>query len=74
MAVANSVQNGWRVEYQGPDSAVLVAGRKANHVLHLLLTVFTVGLWAVVWLIVALSSSEKRTTVRVDDYGNLTWQ
>ena len=28
--------------------------RKTNHVLHLLLTVFTCGLWAPIWIILAI--------------------
>jgi len=28
-----------------------------NHVLHLLLTLFTAGLWLVVWILIALSAS-----------------
>ena len=30
---------------------------KTNHVLHLLLSIFTVGLWIPIWIIVGLSNS-----------------
>lgn len=74
MLVANAVSSGWRVEYQGDDSAVVVRGRRPNHVLHLLLTIFTLGLWGTVWVLVSLSSSDTRKAVRVDDQGNVLWQ
>jgi hypothetical protein len=32
---------------------------RTNHVLHLLLTLFTFGLWAPVWFIVALYNSNR---------------
>lgn len=70
-AVGRWVASGWRVESQMDFQAVLVGGKSANHVLHLLLTVFTCGLWAIVWLIVGLSSGEKRKVITVDDYGQI---
>ena len=72
--IATQVAAGQRVESQGPVSAVLVSGREPNHVLQLLLTVFTCGLWAPVWLIVALAQKERRTMVTVDDFGYITVQ
>ena len=36
---------------------------RPNHVLHLLLTVFTFGVWIIVWLLVGLS--ERRATCTV---------
>jgi len=32
-----------------------------NHILHLLLTVFTAGIWAIIWIIVALVNAERAT-------------
>jgi len=34
----------------------LVTRKGANHVLHLILTVLTFGLWAVIWFIVAAAA------------------
>ena len=31
----------------------LAVGTKPNHVLHLILTILTAGLWAIVWVVVA---------------------
>jgi hypothetical protein len=58
-----------RVETRGQTSAVVVFGKPVNHVLHLLLTIFTCTLWGPVWLLVAAFSGERRTTVSVDQYG-----
>ena len=70
-AVADYVRNGWRVESQGDGYAVVVFGNRPNHILHLILTLVTFGLWAIIWIIIALSSGEKRRTIQVDDFGNV---
>ncbi|GAA4527119.1 hypothetical protein GCM10023174_14180 [Chelativorans composti] len=36
---------------------VLAQGVKPNHLLHLLLTIFTGGLWGIVWLIITVMSA-----------------
>ena len=69
-AIANAVASGGRVESQGPDQAVIVKGKRPNHILHLLLCVSTVGLWAVVWLGMVVFGGEKRQIIRVDEHGN----
>jgi hypothetical protein len=49
--VAEMVRKGWRVEHQSQTTATLVKGKKVNHVLHAILSVFTLAIWAlVVWL------------------------
>ena len=67
--VANLVAQGRRVESQGDFQAVMVRGSKCNHVLHLILTIITFGLWAIVWLVLALSGGEKREIVKIDEWG-----
>jgi hypothetical protein len=73
-AVANSVRNGWRVESQSDYQAVLVKGKRPNHILHLILTLVTLGLWAIVWIGVTIAGGEKRQVVSVDEYGNTNFQ
>jgi hypothetical protein len=73
-AVQGEVMQGARVESQTGFSAVLVRGRRVNHVLHLLLSIFTVGLWVIVWIILSLSGGEKRKMITVDEYGNIASQ
>ena len=62
--------SGARIESQSDYQAVVVRGKKVNHVLHLILTLVTLGLWGIVWIILAIAGGEKRQMVTVDDYGN----
>jgi hypothetical protein len=61
---------GRRVESQSDYDAVVVHGHRPNHVLHLFLTIFTLGLWGFVWLGLVLFGGEKREMVTVDEWGN----
>lgn len=49
------LRDGWRIESQTPTQVVLVKGEPFNHVLHLLLSIFTAGLWLPVWFLKAIS-------------------
>lgn len=62
---------GARVESQTDVMAVMVTGRPVNHVLHLLLSIFTCFLWGIVWIIVSVTSGETRSTLWIDDFGNV---
>lgn len=73
-AVSNEVRRGYRVESQTDFQAVLVKGNRPNHLLHLLLSVFTLGVWLLVWLLVVLLGGEKRQVVEVDEFGNTNFQ
>jgi len=71
--VAWHVSRGWRVESAPmPGQVVVVHGRPCNHILHLLLTVFTFGLWGLVWLLVAVSPSESRAVLTVMPDGSVS--
>lgn len=65
-------KDGWRVDSQTEFSASLSKGHRPNHVLHLILTVLTLGLWAIVWIILALTNKEKHRFLAVDEYGTVT--
>ena len=69
VAVESRVLQGYRVESQTDFQAVLVRGRRVNHILHLFLSIFTCGLWIIVWLALGLFGGEKRDVVRVDERG-----
>ena len=73
-AVATQLaRNGhWRIEIQTDTYAIVVKGKPTNHILHLLLTVFTAGIWAIVWIILAVTGGETRFKLAVDEYGNGT--
>jgi len=68
------VGRGWRIDSQSDTMAVIVTGKPVNHVLHLILTFITLGLWAIVWLILVITGGEKRQMVSVDEYGNVLKQ
>ena len=70
-AVAGYVGKGWHIESQTDSAAVLVKHHQPNHLLHLLLTIFTLGLWGIVWLIVALTSGDKRVALTIDEHGHI---
>jgi hypothetical protein len=48
----------------------VAVGRRLNHVLHLILTVLTLGLWLVLWSLLGLFGGEKREVLRIDEWGN----
>lgn len=70
--VTNLAAQGWRVVSQSATNAQLVKGKPTNHVLHLILTIVTLGLWAVVWILTAIFAGEKTRFVTVDDHGRVT--
>ena len=70
----NIINGGARVESRGDYEAVLVRGHRPNHVLHLLLTVVTLGFWAIVWTLIALTTRERRALLTVDEHGRVELQ
>jgi hypothetical protein len=75
-AVQRDIAAGAQVEHVGDATVVLTYGRRPNHVLHLLLTLLTFGLWAVVWAVLAFgglsSARPSRVMLTVDPHGNIT--
>ena len=69
--VNQRVRIGWRVESTLPGQVVMVRGRRPNHILHLLLSVLTLGWWLIVWLIIAASVKETRTVLTVNPDGSV---
>jgi hypothetical protein len=65
---------GARVESQSEFQAVLLTGNVVNHVLHAILSLFSCGLWAIVWIILVVTGGVKRHIVQVDDWGNVRVQ
>jgi hypothetical protein len=66
--VMKQVSNGARVELQDDFSAVLIWGRRPNHILHLILSIITGGIWLIVWLFLSFSG-ERRRVYSIDNYG-----
>ena len=69
-AVQQLVAQGWRVESEAVNHAVLVGGRRPNHILHLLLCIPTVGVWLPVWAFIAWRGGERRCQVTVSRFGD----
>lgn len=69
--VSKRVQGGYRVESQTATQAVLVKGRRPNHVLHLILSLVTLGVWIPVWFFVACFAGEKRQAITIGPDGSV---
>ncbi len=60
------LNQGWEVQSQNEFSVILVKKPKpVNHILHLLLSIFT-GVWFFVWLYLAMFSSSKSMTKMIN--------
>jgi len=70
--VSNQVAAGWRVESQSDYQAIFVKGRHIRHILHLVLTLLTGGVWVIVWILRWAIYHERRQIANVDEYGNVT--
>lgn len=73
-AINSQVIQGARVESQSDFQAIFVKGKPVNHILHLIISLVTCGLWLFVWAALALIGGEKRYVAQVDDYGNTNIQ
>jgi hypothetical protein len=62
---------GYRVESKDDFQAIIVRGHRPNHILHLILTVVTVGLWLVPWIIISATGGERRRIIDVDQSGEV---
>jgi len=71
--VIKQVANGATVELQDDFSAVLIWGKRPNHILHLLLSLVTLGFWLIVWILIAMSSGETRRLYKIDKYGFISY-
>ena len=60
------------MEWQGEFQAVLVFGRRPNHLLHWILTLVTFGFWGLIWIAIALGGGEKKEIIKVDEWGHVS--
>ena len=67
----DAITRGWMVESQGKFHAVIVKGRKVNHILHLLLTLLT-GFWVVIWFLLAVFGGKRRRMIYVNEQGDVS--
>ena len=47
-------------------------GKKPEHVLHAILTIFTCLIWGIVWAVIAINGGIEREMIAVDEYGTST--
>ena len=71
-AVANQARRGWRVVARSNDQAVVVKDHRPNHRRHLGLTIVTLGVWSIVWIIATVRGGEEYRVIAVDDHGHST--
>lgn len=71
--LAKRASAGWRLVLRESDTeAVMEKGKRPNHLLHFLISVFTLGIWALlVWLPLSMFKHVKRTRITVDAQGVL---
>jgi hypothetical protein len=50
--------------HQADTEAVVAFGKDPNHILHALLTLFTLGAWLIVWIILMITMGKVRQVVR----------
>ncbi len=60
--------DGWRVKKQCNNIVKLARPRRANHILHLLLSVLSFGLWLPIWLLCVLAPTVDTHEIQVDDF------
>ena len=69
--VTYATQAGWKVVSQTATQAQLVRGKHTSHLLHLILTIITLGIWLPVWIGISIFGGEKLKHVSVDERGSL---
>lgn len=62
---------GWRIETRSEFQATIAKGHRLNNTLHLILTIITIGVWGIVWILLAVLSGEQRRMITIDEYGNV---
>jgi hypothetical protein len=68
--IISYVSRGWRLDTQTDFAAVLSSGKRLNHILHLILSLVTFGIWIIFWIVMGLTNKIAIATVSVDEFGN----
>jgi hypothetical protein len=73
-AIADELNSGGRLKASTPHHAVVAygSGRLVMHLTFAVLTFFTCGLFVFPWIVWANTDRERRVTLEVDLYGNIT--
>jgi len=70
-AVQSYSSKGWTPTFVGDTQASLRRGKRPNHILHLILTILTFGIWGIVWAVLAIGMRERTVTIIVDTSGQV---
>lgn len=71
--ILRSIAQGARIQSQSDTTVVMIFGKPINHLLHFIIGIFTLGLWWIMWIALALSGGEHRQTITVDEFGKVWW-
>jgi hypothetical protein len=74
-AIIGLTSQGGRLIARDEWTAVVLMGKPVNHVLHLILTIFSIccgGIWAPVWLLITALGGQRRQVLTVDQYGQVS--
>ena len=63
--VQERVDQGWRVAERRETDVVIERGEKIHHGMHILMTVFTLGLWSVIYGLHLLGGGLKRRRIEM---------
>lgn len=55
---------GWRIESETTDYVFLIRGQRVNHILHFLVGLFALGIWWLIWIVIAATGGEERKSIR----------
>lgn len=61
--IEREIRAGGRLESRTATSAVIIHGRRVNHLLHFFVGIFTLGVWWIVWILLALAGGERRVVL-----------
>jgi hypothetical protein len=61
---------GFRIENRSDFQATVSKGKEIKHVLHIILSILTAGIWLLVYIPLWLLTGMRRRMVSVDEYGN----
>lgn len=70
--VGLEAKQGWMAISQTQTTASLTKGKDHSHVLHLILTLITLGFWLLVWIPLVIFTGKKNKTISVDEFGQVT--
>ena len=70
-AMTEELLQGSNVLQRDSFSAVVGRTKRVSHGLHAFLTVITLGMWSVVWIVMSVARKEIRTRLSIDRWGHV---